>query len=100
MKVTVSFNILMTLAFIGIRIVATPMIPHDTTPLIITHFFPKSLATQVVAVLISLAITIPASMYFIRALWNHLFPQLCGWKEINLAESYALSIFAAAFFSH
>lgn len=97
MKVTVKFNILITLALIGYAALVSPILPDDPTPLLVESLFSESIAGQVIVGLLSAILSIIASMYIIRALWNRLFPHLCEWNEINLAESYAISIFGAMF---
>jgi hypothetical protein len=97
MKVTVKFNILITFALIGYAALISPILPDDATPLLVESLFAESLTAQIIVGLLSAILSIIASMYLIRAIWNRLFPHLCEWKEINLAESYAISILAAIF---
>ncbi len=85
----------MTFAFIGYSFLLFPILSDE--PLLIDSLFPESSALKFVLIISSVGLSIPASMYIIRALWNRLFPNLCGWKEINLAESYALSLFLGMF---
>jgi hypothetical protein len=44
--------------------------------------------------LISVVLAAVAGTFIFRALWNRLFPHLCGWKPVNLAESYAFALVA------
>jgi len=97
MKVTVKFNILITFALIGYAALISPILPDDATPLLVESLFTESLTAQIIVGLLSAILSIIASMYLIRAIWNRLFPHLCEWKEINLAESYAILILAAIF---
>jgi hypothetical protein len=96
MKITIKFNIGMTFAVIGYSLLLYPLL--SDTPLLIDSLIPGNLTLQFIIIILSIGLAIPASMYIIRALWNRLFPNLCGWKEINLAESYALSLFLGLFF--
>jgi len=95
MKITIKFNIGMTFAVIGYGLLLYPIL--SDTPLLIDSLIPENSALQFIVVILSVGLAIPASMYIIRSLWNRLFPNLCGWKEINLAESYALSLFLGVF---
>ena len=97
MKVTVQFNIGMTFALVGYAAIISPVLLDDPTPLLVESIFPDSVVLQVVVGLISGVLGIIAGMYIVRALWNRLFPSLCGWKDITLAESYAISLLAAMF---
>lgn len=97
MKVSVQFNIGMTFALIGYAVIISPVLIDDPTPLLVESMFPESVTLQVVVGLVSGILGIIAGMYIVRALWNRLFPSLCGWKEITLAESYAVSLLVAMF---
>ncbi len=97
MKVTIRFNIGMTLAFIGYAVLVTPMLSYDSAPLLIESMFPDDVIVRITVGILSVASAIAASVYIVRALWNRLFPHLCGWKEITLAESYAVSLFGSIF---
>ena len=92
MRVTVPFNVGMTFAVIGYLLLLLPGMPADDPPSIAEAAFPDSDAMQVVLMLNSGLLAMVAGMFILRALWNRLFPHLCGWKPINLAESYALSL--------
>ena len=94
-KVTISYNIGMTLVFFLYAVFYAPFMPDDETPIMIEGFFEDSPAIAFAIAAIGFTATLVIFMYAIRSLWNRLFPQLCGWKEIGLAESYALGIFVA-----
>lgn len=95
MKITIRFNVAMTLAILvqhsilelgpgeGERpwILRTILDTLDWTPMAkaITAFFLILSAWM-------------ANMFLCRALWNRLFPRLCGWNPIRLSEAYALSL--------
>lgn len=98
MKITLKFNIGMTFAVIAYALLLSPVLSGDDKPMLIEHFIPDSIALQIVGGLFSVASAVVALMYIVKTLWNRLFPSLCGWKEINLAESYALSLFFGVFF--
>ena len=85
----------MTFAVIGYFLLLCPIL--SDTPILVDSLFPENLSLRFIVIISSVGLSIPASMYIIRALWNRLFPNLCGWKEINLAESYALSLFLGVF---
>ena len=87
----------MTFALVGYAAIISPVLLDDPTPLLVESIFPDSVVLQVVVGLISGVLGIIAGMYIVRALWNRLFPSLCGWKDITLAESYAISLLAAMF---
>ena len=97
MKVTIKFNVAMTFAFFGYAVIVSPVLLDNPTPLMVESFFPDNELLQFLTLLLSFVFSIVISMYIIRALWNRLFPNLCGWKEINLAECYAMSLFLAMF---
>ena len=97
MKVTVPFNIGMTFALIGYSVIISPILLDDPTPLLVESLFPESVTFQLVVGVISGILGVIAGMYIVRALWNRLFPSLCGWKEITLAESYTISLLCAMF---
>ena len=97
MKITFKFNILITFALIAYLVILSPISENNPTPLLVESIFPGNSAAQILAGLLSITLGMIASLLIIRSLWNRLFPHLCGWKEINLAESYAISIFVAMF---
>ena len=97
MKITIKYNIGITFAFVAYLFAACPILVDDETPLLVQTLFPNSVAIQVVVGVISVVCSTVILMYITRSLWNRLFPGLCGWKHINLAESYALSILVALF---
>ncbi len=85
----------MTFAVIGYCLLLYPILSDE--PSLVDTLFPENPLLRFIVLISSFGLSIPASMYIIRALWNRLFPNLCGWKEINLAESYALSLFLGVF---
>ncbi len=95
MRVTVPFNIGMTFALIGYAILLFPVMPAEDAPVLAESMFPDSEPMQILAMLISVVLATVAGTFIFRALWNRLFPHLCGWKPVNLAESYAFSFVAA-----
>lgn len=97
MPITIKYNVLVTLAFFGYMIVLSPLFPDTEIPLLVESIYEESVAAGIIVTLLSLILGIAISMYLIRSLWNRLFPKLCGWSVISLAESYALSIFLAIF---
>ena len=97
MNVTIKFNVGMTFAVIGYGLLLSPIQPNDPMPMLIKLLLPENLVLQYVGLILSVSLAILASMYIVKVLWNRLFPNLCGWKEINLAESYAISLFFTLF---
>jgi hypothetical protein len=94
MRVTVPFNIGMTFALIGYMTLLFPMMPAEDAPMLAESMFPDSEPMQILAMLISVVLAAVAGTFIFRALWNRLFPHLCGWKPVNLAESYAFALVA------
>jgi len=97
MKVTIKYNILMSLALIGYIVVICPLLIDDETPLLVETITEGNVPAIIIISFISIVLSIVVSMFIIRSLWNRLFPRLCDWKEITLAEAYALSLFIAVF---
>jgi hypothetical protein len=97
MKVTIHFNNGMTFASIGYGLLLAPMFSDDSSPLLIETMFPENVVCQIIVGILSVVSAIVASMYIVKALWNRLFPSLCGRKEISPAESYAMSLFIGIF---
>ena len=95
MKITTKFNVGITFAVIGYFLLLYPILSDK--PIGVDSLFPENLPLRFIVIILSIGLSIPASMYIIKALWDRLFPNLCGWKEINLAESYALSLFLGMF---
>lgn len=99
MRVTVPFNIGMTMALIGCAILLFPTwTDEETAPLMVEWMFPERDGLQAATILLSIVLSVIVYMFAFRAVWNRLFPHLCGWKPINLAESYAFSIMIGLFF--
>ena len=92
MRVTVPFNIGMTLSVIGYLVLLAPTLPEESEPMVVEWIFPEREGLQAATLLLSIVLSTIAYMFIFRAVWNRLFPHLCGWKPINLAESYAFSI--------
>jgi hypothetical protein len=82
---------------IGYALLLLPVLSDDPAPLVVDVIFPDSILLQALVSSLSAGGAVAASMYIVRALWNRLFPHLCGWKEINLAESSAISLFFGLF---
>jgi hypothetical protein len=97
MKITIKYNIMMSLALIGYVIVLSPLLIDDQTSLLVETICEGNIPAMAIVSLISIVLSIVISMLIIRSLWNRLFPKLCNWNEINLAESYALSLFFTVF---
>jgi H+/Cl- antiporter ClcA len=83
----------MTFAVCAYALITMPLLLDDPTPLIIESLFPENELVQILTLVLSSILSIIFGMYIIRALWNRLFPSLCGWNVINLAECYAISLF-------
>lgn len=98
MRVTVPFNIGVTLAVIGYLILLAPTLPDESAPMVVEGMFPGRDGLQAATLLLSIVLSTIAYMFIFRAVWNRLFPHLCGWKPINLAESYAFSIMIAVLY--
>lgn len=97
-RVTVRFNVGMTFASLGYTALLFPInAEEDSSPLILESFFQDSPFLTFCALIVLLVLAVAAWMFIARALWNRLFPRLCGWNEITLAESYALSLLIAIF---
>ena len=93
MKVTVKFNVLITLgAFIYIWVVGF-FIPEDTRPSPLESLSEGDSVMFLISLVFFLGLSMAIGMYLTRSIWNILFPRLCGWKEISLEEAYALMIF-------
>ena len=97
MIVTVRFNIWMTVAMIGYILLIAPFHRDDSTPMLIESLFPENILLKIVVGFFSVVFGVSAFMFIVKALWNRLFPHLCGWKAINLAESYAISLLIGIF---
>tara|TARA_Y100000385_G_C12752827_1_gene491704 strand:+ start:130 stop:438 length:309 start_codon:yes stop_codon:yes gene_type:complete len=97
MKITIKYNIAISFALIGYMFLMCPILGDTEAPMLVETLFPDDLILQVTIGIASTVASTIAGMYIIRSLWNRLFPHLCNWKEINLAESYALSIFSTMF---
>jgi hypothetical protein len=97
MNITIRFNIGMTLAVIGYVILISPLLLDDPTPMMVESFFPENILLQFITGVLSLVFGITAAVFIIRTLWNRLLPHLCGWKEITLAEAYAISLLVGMF---
>lgn len=100
MRVTVAFNIGMTLAAIGYATLLFPTFTDDPTRWMVESMFPERLEMQAATVLLSIVLATIVFMFLFRAVWNRLFPHLCGWKPINLAESYAFSVLGMLLFPY
>lgn len=99
MKITVRFNAWMTLAILVQRTILGAE-PDETGRSWILHRFldrlewpPLLVGLVVVPLMLSAWL---ANMFLIRALWNRLFPRICGWNPIRLCEAYAMSLPFAA----
>jgi hypothetical protein len=92
MRVTVTFNISITLALIGYSIFNALASTVDTMPLMVEQLFPGRDGLQWTTLLLSIVLGTIVYVLLFRALWNRLFPHLYGWKTISLAESYAFAI--------
>ena len=97
MKITIKYNIMISLALVGYVFVLSPLLIDDQTPLLVETICEGNIPAIAIVSLISVVLSIVVSMLIIRSLWNRLFPKLCNWNEINLAESYALSLFFTVF---
>ncbi len=97
MKVTTKYNILMTLAFLGYIILLSPFLEDDSTPLILDSICGDSVTWTLIISSLSLILSTIVLMMITRSLWNRLFPNLCGWKNLSYAESYALSLIFSMF---
>ena len=97
MKITIKYNIMISLALVGYLFVLSPLLSADQTPLLVETIFEENSPAIAIVSLISIVLSVVVSMLIIRSLWNRLFPKLCNWYEINLAESYALSLFFTVF---
>ncbi|MEM8639843.1 MAG: hypothetical protein AAGG51_13655 [Cyanobacteria bacterium P01_G01_bin.54] len=95
MKITTKFNIWMTFVFIVHEILLLIFEPDDDSSYFLNSMFRNAPILGMAIALLLLTIAIVISIYCTRALWNRLFPHLCGWQKISLAESYALSLFLA-----
>jgi len=98
MRVTIKYNILITLAMIGYIVVLSPFLEDEETTMLLESMLEGALVPMILLGGVSLVLGVIISMLIIRSLWNRLFPRLCNWSEINLAESYALSVFVMLFF--
>lgn len=95
MRITTTFNIWMTLLALVYSILASMSDNHDGSVSLLDVLLNNDPIWGVPLALFLFAVILILPMYCIRALWNRLFPHLCGWKPISLAESYALSLIFA-----
>jgi hypothetical protein len=96
-NVTISYNIVMTFAVVGYAFLMSPFWSSTSGPTIIADWLPENWLGQFLVTVVAGVLGIVASMYIVRSLWNRLFPRLCGWREVNLAEAYALSLLGSMF---
>ena len=97
-SVTLKYNIGITFVFIAYAALSAPFMPDDDSALLISSIFEKFPAYAVVIGMVTLFLSLLVFMYAVRSIWNRLFPKICGWKEINLAEAYAISMIVAFLF--
>jgi hypothetical protein len=88
---------MMTFAVVGYALLMSPFWSSAPEPTIIDGWLPENWLIQLFIIIAASVLAIVASMYIVRSLWNRLFPRLCGWREVNLAEAYALSLLGSMF---
>lgn len=96
-QVTIKYNIGITIVYLLYRLKDYLVTPAEG-PILLDPVFEQSPLGAFAVIFAIMFVAIPVFMYSVRSLWNRIFPQLCGWKEIGLAESYALGIIAAFLF--
>ena len=87
---------MITFAMIGYCLASVPFMTMEEGPKMLIEEIGEispMLAWGIGALFMVIGVFI--SMLVIKSLWNRMFTRVCRWKEINLAESYALTIFAA-----
>ncbi len=95
-QVSVKFNIGLSLVFFLYAALQYPF--HEQTVVPMDKVFDKSPSLAFGILTFVFITTVPIFMYAVKALWNRIFPKLCGWEEIGLAEAYALGLLVAFFY--
>ncbi len=97
-EVTIKYNIGITFALIAYVATVSPFMESDPPKTFIDGLLASKPLLALLVAALSIIVSTVVSMFIIRSLWNRLVIKLSGWKEINLAESYALLLFFAIFF--
>ena len=95
MRITTRFNVAMTFAVFALVLLVHPEQSMRTRFFVIETLFPEIGWPRVTAMFVLMVLRFVVPMYLIRTIWNRLLPWLCGWREIRLAEAYALSLMAS-----
>lgn len=88
------FNLLMTVVVIifqGLVMSLLPVNPAPSALALLTQNHPVIRGVLFVCILVSYMII---GMYAVLSLWNRVFPHVCGWTQISLAEAYAICLMA------
>ena len=96
-SISTQYNASMTLALACLVLSHYPLKEQNNTVLVIESFAGNDPAMYIGLPVLGLVISIVISMHMIKSLWNRTFVNLCNWKVINLAESYAIILFFAIF---
>jgi len=94
-QISIKFNIGMTAVFFLYAALKYPF--HEKTSVPMDKVFERSPGLAFGILIFVFISTLLISMPAIKALWNRLFPKLCGWEEIGFAEAYALGLLAGFF---
>jgi hypothetical protein len=94
-QVTIKFNIGLTFVFFLYAALHYPFMEETVVPMDKIFESTPGLAFGILFLIIPISLII--FMHAVKAVWNRLFPKLCGWEEIGLAEAYALSLLVAFF---
>lgn len=97
-KIPVSYNVLMTLALIGMHALSVPLgMDKPNQQLFLAR---HGVENPFVIALVFLALAPPftlAGMLLTRSLWNRVIVPITSFKEIDLSHAYALGLVAIAF---
>ncbi len=92
MRITVLFNIFVTLVVLVVELVSDRTPPWKETNEFLSLVFPDAGLPLAVANFAAQLLRLTVYTFLLRALWNRLLPRLGGWNPIRLSEAYALSI--------
>ena len=85
----------MTVVFILYAVLLAHFSKYGDSPMVIVTFVKAFPAIGISVGVFCLILSLAVFMYAVRSLWNRIFPKICGWKEIDLAEAYAISMIVA-----
>jgi len=96
-KIPVSYNVLMTLAVVGLRLLSLPLGDAPDHQLFLArHGVESPFVIALVVLVLAPPLTL-AGMLVTRSLWNRVVVPVTSFKEIDLSHAYALGLVAFAF---